>query len=187
MRTAANDKFEERIGLVEEERITGIQLFESDDSHGLPNGACAGEYCNCRYGMLRITCCGHIGWGECVLSGKDECFDFVQWSSFLLHFRNPTLLEAYETIELLQGKWGATKAGLVRAALDDIAGQLINVKYEELVMAGIPNKSTIGDRGSNAIGHAVSLPSRQISREHSANPLDTASLIHNCLAYYEVI
>jgi hypothetical protein len=179
--------FEERIGLVEEERITGIQLFEFDDSHSLPNGACAGDYCNCRYGILRITFCGHIGWGECVLSGKDECFDFVQWSSFLLHFRKPTLKEAYETIELLQGKWGAAKAGLVRAALDDIARQLLNGKYEELVMAGIPYKGTLDVRSSNAIRHAVSLPARQISREHSAVPLDTASLIHNCLAYYEVI
>lgn len=169
----------------EERRITGIQLFEFDDSHGLPNGACAGDYCNCRYGLLRITCCGHIGWGECILSGKDECFDFVQWSSFLLQFRKPTLKEAYETIELLQGKWGATKAGLVRAALDDIAGQLLNDKYKELVIAGIPYKSTVGVTGSHAIGHKVSLSAIPATREHSAVPLD--SLIDNCLAYYEVI
>jgi hypothetical protein len=178
----------ERIGLVEEERrITGIQLFEFDDSHYLPNGACAGEYCNGLYGLLRITCCGHIGWGECVLSSKDECIDFVQWSSFLLQFRKPTMKEAYETVELHRGKWGKTKAELVCAALDDIAAQLLNDEYKELVMAGIPYKSTVDVAGSKAFRHAVTLPAIPISREHSAVPLDTASLIHNCRAYYEVI
>ena len=181
------DDFKERMRLIGEERITSIQLYQFDDPHDLPNGACVKEDCNCRYGLLRITCCGHIGWSECVLSENAESFDLIRWSSFLNNFRKPTLKEAYEAVDLFKGKWGTTKAELVCAALNDIASQLKHDNLQEQRVVATRSSTVAGVAGGAATKHDVSSPSLSIGSNHSVVPLDTASLIESCRAYYEVL
>jgi hypothetical protein len=143
--------------MVEEERITSFQLYQFDDPKVLPDGACTKENADCRYGLLRITCRGYVGWGECVLSENRKYFDLVQWASFLQNFHKPTLREAYETLEQLHIKWGETKSALVRSALNDLYARLRNDDNENR-MSSMPNYV-----------------------------LDPSSLIENCRAHYEII
>ncbi|MCD9020388.1 hypothetical protein [Cohnella silvisoli] len=169
-----------------EERITSIQLYQFDDPHNLPNGACVKEDCSCRYGLLRITCCGHIGWSECVLTENTVSFDLVTWSSFLHNFKKPTLKEAYETVDLFQYKWGTTKAELVRAALNDIAAQLHHDNLQEQRVTAT-RSSAVCAAGGSRTKRNVSSPSLSIGSNHSVVPLDTASLIESCRSYYEIL
>ncbi|WP_256758585.1 hypothetical protein [Cohnella sp. WQ 127256] len=143
--------------MVEEDRITSFQLYQFDDPYGLPDGECTNEPAKCRYGLLRITCCGHIGWGECILSENIKYFDLVQWASFLQYFNKPTLKEAFDTVDHLHDKWGRTKAGLVRSALNDLYSQLQNDNYV--------NRMSV----------------------NSQYCMDTGSLIERCRAHYEIV
>jgi hypothetical protein len=108
----------------DEPRITGFQLYQFDDPRDLPYGSCVKEGYDCRYGVLLVCCSGRIGWGEILLTENQKYFDLAQWASFLQAFRQPTLLEAYATLDKNREYWGATKSALVRTALDDLRCRL---------------------------------------------------------------
>jgi hypothetical protein len=146
--------------MAEEIRITSFQLYLFEDPRDLPDGACAKNDANCRYGLLRIACCGRVGWSECVLSENKKYFDLAQWAAFLQYFHKPTLTEAYETVDHLHDRWGDTKSELVRSALNDLNSQFQN---------------------DNSGSH------RRRSRSAYRYSMDPASLMEHCRAHYEIV
>jgi hypothetical protein len=114
-----------------DERIVGIQMFEFDVPSSFHYEQ--GRMTNCRYGLLKITCSGQTGWGECIMSVNENHFDLIKWSTFLYKLKKLTLQEAHETIEHNKALWGKAKTELVEMALLDLTARLQKKKLNEVI------------------------------------------------------
>lgn len=117
-----------------DKRISGIEIFEFDIHASFHYQL--GKLKQCRYGLLKITCEGLSGWGECVMSVNDTRFELINWSSFLNKFKKLTIQEAIKTVKANQSLWGKTKTELVEMALFDLSSRLLRKLLIEL--AGLP-------------------------------------------------
>jgi hypothetical protein len=91
---------------------------------------------NCRYGLLKITCSGQSGWGECIMSINENHFDLLKWSAFLYKLKKMTIHEAHETITLHKSLWGKVKTELVEMALLDLTARIQKKKFNEVIGLG---------------------------------------------------
>ncbi|MDQ6421721.1 hypothetical protein RB620_20040 [Paenibacillus sp. LHD-117] len=110
-----------------ETRINGMELFEIDVDPAFDAGA--GTFVRCRYGLLRIVCGDHAGWGSCTLSAAGHRFDIVRWASYLHRLKPMTVGEAIEYAERERGCWGACKSDLVLEALSDLKSNAGNNRF----------------------------------------------------------
>ncbi|QGQ94664.1 hypothetical protein EHS13_07060 [Paenibacillus psychroresistens] len=118
-----------------DDRIVGIQMFEFDVPSSFHYEQ--GRMVNCRYGLLKITCSGQTGWGECIMSINEKHFDLIKWSTFLYKLRKLTIQEAQIAIELNRALWGKAKTELVEMALLDLTARLQKKKFNELIGLGV--------------------------------------------------
>lgn len=75
-------------------KITGIELFEYDIDRCFHFEL--GQLAKCRYGILKLSCEGVTGWGECIMSANNHRFDMIKWSKFLCGLRKLTIRAALE-------------------------------------------------------------------------------------------